>query len=288
MGQMSWKDYEEGLCRSGLQHSLSARTTARHPNNWPNLCSFLAMSGASRPFIDPAALSPADWENIFQQTLSFADYQVNRLRWRYHFGGVLPGGFDANSIAAQAILKFLQPPSESITPSRRFPTGSASPIELILWEVKRLVLRHVSRLHHLKENWVVSNETDLARVEDFDGELVSPVELIPASDVWPDQALINKESLLEFHELKARFAHFLGKERRLQRLLDLQCDGISKPQALAAQLKLGVRTIDNLQKRLRRKWLAFSGLNSPLHRPMERNQLPPARLRHGPAGLGTG
>src|SRR5207249_606125 len=31
----------------------------------------------------------------------------------------------------------------------------------ILWEVKRLVLKHVTRLHHLKENWLLSNESYL-------------------------------------------------------------------------------------------------------------------------------
>ena len=55
-----------------------------------------------------AALSAESWEVVFQQTLRFANYQVNRLRWRHQFGGVLPGGFDPNSIAAQAIMDFLQ------------------------------------------------------------------------------------------------------------------------------------------------------------------------------------
>src|SRR5689334_14826423 len=67
----------------------------------------MAMTGAPRP-LPPAALSAEDWEVVFQQTLAFADYQVRRLRWRYQHGGVLPGGFDPNSIAAQAIMDFLQ------------------------------------------------------------------------------------------------------------------------------------------------------------------------------------
>ena len=128
----------------------------------------------------------------------------------------------------------------------------------ILWEVKRLVLKHVTRLHHLKENWLLSNEADLAFVLGQDGDMVSPLELIPAPDVQPDEALIRKESLIEYYQLKFQFEVFLAKERQLLNLFELNCDGISKPQALAARLKLGVRTIENLQRRLQRKWLAFS------------------------------
>jgi len=61
------------------------------------------MAGAPRPF-EPAVLSAEDWEAVFQQTLSFAEYQVARLSWRHKFGGILPGGFDPSSIAAQAIM----------------------------------------------------------------------------------------------------------------------------------------------------------------------------------------
>src|SRR5436309_13421019 len=65
------------------------------------------MFGASRA-LEPAALSAADWEVVFQQTLLFADYQVRRVRWRHQIGGVLPEGFDPESIANQAIMDFLQ------------------------------------------------------------------------------------------------------------------------------------------------------------------------------------
>src|SRR5207245_3332350 len=101
------------------------------------------------------------------------------------------------------------------------------------------------RVHHLKENRLLSNEADLGLVHDQDGEPVSPLELLPAPDVQPDEALIRKEALIEYHQLKFRFEVFLAKERRLIHLLELNCDGISKPQALAARLKLGVRTIES-------------------------------------------
>jgi hypothetical protein len=165
------------------------------------------MTGAPRPLV-PAALSAEGWDIVFQQIVRFADYQVTRLRWRRQFGDLLPGGFDSNSIAAQAITEFLQRcPDSSGFPRRceRLSLSSgeregvraslsaadlAHGLKPILWEVKRLVLRQVTRLHHLKENWLLSNEPDLALVLDQDGDLVSPLELLPAPDVQPDEALI--------------------------------------------------------------------------------------------------
>ncbi len=276
-------------------------------------------------------MSAKDWEVVFQQTLLFADYQVRRVRWRGQVGGVLPQGFDPESIANQAIMDFLQqspgtasehyaeprPPSrvllaaqhssskvlltaqdlsskvlltaedeealicgepapwprdlsiltsgEMLQSSPRqselsLPSGVdlARGLEPTLWQIKRLILKQVSRLHHRKENWLLSNEDDLAQVPDQDGDPVSPLELIPAPDIQPDDALIHKESFIEYTKLKSRFEVFLAKERRLITLFELRCGGITKPQDLAARLKLGVRTVENLQKRLQRQWQAFS------------------------------
>jgi hypothetical protein len=144
-------------------------------------------------------------------------------------------------------------------PHPSFSENRKSQIKNLKWAARRLVLKHVTRLHHLKENHVLSNEQDLALVLNFDGELVSPLELIPAPDVQPDQALIDKESLIEFHYLKSQFQTFLAKERRLIRLFNLRCKGITRPKLLACRFKLSIRTIESLQKRLQRKWLAFSG-----------------------------
>src|SRR5207249_606124 len=75
---------------------------------------------------------------VFQQTLAFADYQVTRLRWRGQVGGLLPGGFDARSIAQQAILEFLQqcPHSFQVCPQNGVlaATGSGSALQM-QWNV---------------------------------------------------------------------------------------------------------------------------------------------------------
>jgi hypothetical protein len=192
------------------------------------------------------------WDLLFQQTVSFAQYQIERLRWRGDFDGVLPHGFDANSIASQATLELLEK-------SDIDPQAGPQSVDDTLWQLKRSVLRHVNRLYHLRENRILSNQADLAPVQDQDNEWVNPLELIPAPDVPPDDALIRKESLLAFAHRMARFDAFLHQERRLKRLFQLIAEGISKPQDLAARLKLGVRTIDNLRQRLQRRWNQFLG-----------------------------
>jgi len=192
------------------------------------------------------------WEILLNQTISFAEYQVARLQWRGRFGGVLPEGYDPNSIAAQAIIEFLA-------------SGQNDKLdtEQIRREINRFVLRHVTRLHHLKENWLLSNKDDVTPVFDMDDEPVSPLQFIPAPDTKPDQSLIEQESTAEHQEFKSRFSVFLGKDRRLQRLFEFHCDGIAKPQVIAARLKLSLATIKNLKKRLKHKWIAFSGPKSP-------------------------
>ena len=42
--------------------------------------------------------------SLLQQTESFAAYQISRLGWRHEYDSILPEGFDAQSLAAQAIL----------------------------------------------------------------------------------------------------------------------------------------------------------------------------------------
>ena len=227
------------------------------------------MSGESRPF-EPAALSAKDWEVLWRQILSFAEYQVRRLRWRGQSGGVLPEGFDPNSIAAQAIMEFLQQfpepsqpcsTSDSLSPCEKSPFSPSEGEKArmrgsIPWQIKRLVLKQVTRLHHLKENHIVTNEADLAPVVQ-NGDFINTLEFIPASDLQPDEALIQKESLIEYKKLKYRFQLFLEGNQNLLYLFALRCDGVTKPQLLASQLNLRVRTVENLQKRLRRKWFAF-------------------------------
>src|SRR3954451_12152850 len=60
----------------------------------------------------PASLdsvSSEAWGWLLKDAEHFAAGQIQRYRWRGAKGGVLPGGFDANSIAAQAITELFEP-----------------------------------------------------------------------------------------------------------------------------------------------------------------------------------
>jgi len=222
-------------------------------------------------------LSAVDWEFLLKWTIVYAAGHLNRLRWRGAVGGLLPDGHNPGSIALQAITDFLQehaPLGAQAQSSSNFQSNPAaispSPIanrgellrtrDEIRRKLERLVRKHVNRLHHRKENPLLRNEPDLAPVLLDDGEMVSVIELIPAPDLSPAEALIHKEASIEFLESKILFATFLARERRLARMLDLLCDGICKPRDLASRLKLGIRNIENLRQRLQRRWIEFSRL----------------------------
>src|SRR5215831_1259916 len=103
------------------------------------------------------AVTPKHWEFLFHQTLLFAYHQVQRLRWRGTHGGIMPDGYDANSLAAEAFLEFFLAENLNLNPNR--------PLNEILYELKRLVLKHVTRLHHRRENFILSSAEDLAPIQ---------------------------------------------------------------------------------------------------------------------------
>src|SRR5947208_7402979 len=55
------------------------------------------------------ALPDEVWTWLLKDAEEFAGKLIKRYRWRGAKGGVLSGGFDANSIAAQAVTELFQP-----------------------------------------------------------------------------------------------------------------------------------------------------------------------------------
>jgi len=207
------------------------------------------MAGESRP-LGLAALSAENWEFLLNQTILYATGHVNRWHWRGSLGGVLPDGFDPNALAAEAITEFLQ---NSVQHGELLHL----PITDIQRNLERRVRRHINRLHHLSENRLIRNEPDIIPVTLDDGEAVSIIELIEDQSPRPDKALLEKESQLQFDQFKLDFSAFLGKDRRLVKLLQLYCDDQSRPQEVASTLKLGRSTVKNLQRQFRRRWVEF-------------------------------
>jgi len=197
-------------------------------------------------------LSSESWEFLLKRTILYAAGHINRWYWRGALGGVLPDGFDPKSLAAEVIAEFLQDSAQEGDLGHQ-------PAANIQRDLERRVRRHVNRLHHRSENRLFRNEPDLALVNLDDGEAVSIIELIEEPSRSPNEALLEKESLIRFDRLKFLFSAFLGKDRQLLRLFDLFCAGRSKPKDLASSLNLRRSTVKNLRRRLLRKWAQFHG-----------------------------
>ena len=266
-----------------------------------------------------------DWLLLLKDTEKYAKKRIRRLCWRGEKGGVMPDGYDASGVAAEAVTELLQdiqsqtpspaphghslahqknslapfstydqelhhrcnpwpaPSSFSPLPSVQMsPSGdghgegsSVSPTqdqtlnpELFTFaqlrqELRQRVCKIVNRLRHRKENRLLRNDADLAPVIIDDDESIGVLESIPAPDATPLEALISKEQEGEFERLKKRFKAFLGHDRRLINVFACLCAEISKPMALGRKLKRTVREVENDLKRLRRKWVEFSGREPP-------------------------
>ncbi len=205
--------------------------------------------------------SQLDWAFLLEETERFARAEIENYCWRGVWGGVLPGGYDANSIAAEAVVEFLQSgeqPASSV-PVHHSACGEGGHPDLQK-ELKKAARRIVNRLHHRMENEIMHNGADLASVETVDGETVGVLEAFPAPGINPAEELMLKEDAAEFEQFKGRVHQFLGKERLLRQVFNCHCAGISKPKAMARKLKVPVRTIQKLQRRLERRMREFLAL----------------------------
>ena len=116
-------------------HSPSTPDT-RHLSFWPTPCCHPTMVDAN-PHL--RRLSPQDWEFLFRETLLFAHYQVQRLRWRGSYGGIMPDGFDPNSLAAHSISATAKIClREAVDRLVQFYEATERPGEAALWKQKLL------------------------------------------------------------------------------------------------------------------------------------------------------
>ena len=191
-------------------------------------------------------LTDDQWCTLLHKLTLHATSHVNRWYWRRSAGGILPDGFDPQSLASEAIADFLQVHR----------AGSLT-LPQLQRDLERRVRRIVNRLHHRAENRLFRNEPDLAPVLIDDGELTSRINLIPEPASNPAEVLLEKESARQFTKNALRFSASLGRDPNLHRLFHCYCGGHSKPRHLATALKMRPATIKNLRRRFLRKWRRF-------------------------------
>jgi len=200
---------------------------------------------------------PPDWASLLQQTEDFADIEIRYgYYWRDGYGGVLPSGYDASSVAAEAVAELL---------TEQQLNGLVLEPHLFRRDLKKRARKIINRLHHRMENKIMRNTDDLIPFLTDDGETISVVEKVPAPDRTSRtslEILLEKEDAIRFEEFKAEIRAVLAQERLLLRLFDCFCADICKPKHQARKLKLPVRQIQDLQRRLRRK-LAAQGYVPP-------------------------
>ena len=211
----------------------------------------------------PVPSTAPDWDALFKQTELFAANQVDRLRWRGATRGLLPNGYDPNSIAAEAFLELFQNPLPNNLTTRWAPHTEVYQPATLLKHLRHRVRMLINRLHHRMETSLLRNEADLAPVQLHDAEIVPFWETVPSPDPTPFEHAVQSENLA-LETFKRDFDAFLGKDRQLKKVFAFHCDGIFKPKALAAKLKLKHRVILKLRKRLRSRLTQFlKGAESP-------------------------
>ncbi len=193
------------------------------------------------------------WSLLFKQTERFARNEVNRYCWREASGGVLPDGYDANSIAAEAVAELFT--EQKAKPSILNPQGLKK-------DLQKGVRRIVNRLHHRMENEVMISERDLAPIIHEDGEVVGALEALPRPSSSPSDELMRTEDAEDLEELQHRFTTFLGEDQLLKALFVCLCDGILKRAAIASRLKISCNAVKNAKKRLDRQVAEFSRLRN--------------------------
>ena len=191
-----------------------------------------------------------DWGALLPELIDFGKMEIGRRKWRGSKAGVLPEGFDANSVAAEAVLAALK------VEARLAPGWTR---ERLMNELKRKVSNEVRRLHKLKERREVRSEWDVL-VPAESGELRSVFDWMvgrslgggrspigKGSPGWDDQQVQDKVR----KETEQRIAEALrGEEAKLFGCLRA---GLVKRRVIATRLGMSVTEVTNCRKRLDRK-----------------------------------
>jgi hypothetical protein len=187
---------------------------------------------------------------LLQRTERFATIEMHGYCWREVEDGVLPSGYDASSIAAEAVAEL-------------FTEGKAEIFALDPRELKRELKRRarkiINRLHHRMENEVMVSECDLYPIIRDYGEVRGALEMFAGPGLDPAEMLMAKEEAAEFEQLKRQFITLLDRDQLLKDLFACLCAGITKREAIARKLGLPVNAIKNAQARLDRHIAEFKG-----------------------------
>jgi len=182
-----------------------------------------------------------DWERLLRELIRFARQEIRRRWWRGERSGVLPEGYDANSVAAEVITRALQG-------KVRLAPGWTR--ERLLATLQRKVSHEVRRLHKLIEAGAVRSEWEVLSAGP-NGEATSVFAWMRGRVNGMDAARLQARDQAR-QRAESQIAERLeGEDER--KLFSCLRTGVVKRREIASRLGMSVTAVTNCRKRLNRK-----------------------------------
>ena len=189
------------------------------------------------------AFERENWAKLSKEAFWYARRLVSYRWWRGNSNGVLPEGYDPESIANEAVAELFNGKCQ-LKPDYK-------PEEL-RYELRRLVYNQVHRFNRRKETWLVRSEVDLTPAP-LREQGRSILDELPGTDEWPDAQAIRNEGRLIIRRFIGEFSAFLWEEQDLRNLFECICGAFEKREEIARQLGVEVQVVTNARKRLDRR-----------------------------------
>ena len=182
------------------------------------------------------------WKRFLKRARQYARQRLGLVRWRGVEDGVPPDGYDAESVAMEAVMVAGREREEAGKGWRRD------------WRrVAREIIRIVDQLRHRQEVSRMSSEPDLGWMKLNDEEMEREVKEVPDAGKKPG------DELAEWERVNA-FKKYLGPDDAARELVDCYCGNVTSPREIVKLTGLTARAIVNARKRVRRRWREFRGL----------------------------
>jgi hypothetical protein len=194
-----------------------------------------------------------DWKVLAAELVDFARGELARRRWRGAQGGVVPGGYDADSVATEAIAQLL---------GGRCRLGPGFTREALKRELERLAGEKVRLLHRLKEAAGTRGEWDMVRPEEDASEPVSILSQVrePGGDAF--DAAVEREAEERREGLRVEFEDFLKREPELLELFRCWRMGVTGRREAALRLGVDEKRVAAARKRLERRITQFGRMRA--------------------------
>lgn len=187
-----------------------------------------------------------DWVTLGPKAVRLAAGEMKRRR-RRGSGGVLPSGYDAESIAAEAVADVLEGKGHLAPGCTR---------ERLVKELERLIRRKIRRLASLKETRVTEGGLGVEE-SDTENELAKRAREVPDGSRSGYDAVVAREREERREGLRRELERYLESEPELVEVFRCLWSGITKPGEIARRVGVPAEMVGVLRKRLERRMERF-------------------------------